>query len=127
MTDKYCPRVEIKKLEAELWNLKVKGIDVIGYNQRFQELALLCVRMFLEESDKIERTTANANTANNQRGTRAGQKPTCYECGAHGHFKRDCTKLKNNNRGNQAGNGNAPVKVYAVGRAGTNPDSNVVT
>ncbi|GJY95449.1 putative reverse transcriptase domain-containing protein [Tanacetum coccineum] len=28
------------------------------------------------------RSTANANTANNQRGTRAGQKPTCYECGA---------------------------------------------
>ncbi|GJW59989.1 putative reverse transcriptase domain-containing protein [Tanacetum coccineum] len=55
MFDKYCPRVEIKKLEAELWNLKVKGTDVIGYNQRFQELALLCVRMFPEESDKIER------------------------------------------------------------------------
>ncbi|GJV89260.1 hypothetical protein Tco_1533198 [Tanacetum coccineum] len=47
--------VEIKKLEAELWNLKVKGIDVIGYNQCFQELALLCVRMFPEESDKIKR------------------------------------------------------------------------
>ncbi|GJY82907.1 putative reverse transcriptase domain-containing protein [Tanacetum coccineum] len=73
------------------------------------------------------RSTANANTANNQRGTRAGQKPTCYECGAQGHFKRDCPKLKNNNRGNQGGNGNAPAKVYAVGRAGTNPDSNVVT
>ncbi|GJX57105.1 reverse transcriptase domain-containing protein [Tanacetum coccineum] len=55
MTDKYCPRNEIKKLEAELWNLKVKGTDVLGYNQRFQELALLCVRMFPEESDKIER------------------------------------------------------------------------
>ncbi|GJS83920.1 reverse transcriptase domain-containing protein [Tanacetum coccineum] len=55
MTDKYCPRGEIKKLEAELWNLKVKGTDVIGYNQCFQELALLCVRMFPEESDKIER------------------------------------------------------------------------
>ncbi|GJZ30996.1 hypothetical protein Tco_0576043 [Tanacetum coccineum] len=54
-TDKYCSRNEMKKLEAELWNLKVKGTDVIGYNQRFQELALLCVRMFLEESDKIER------------------------------------------------------------------------
>ncbi|GKA47065.1 hypothetical protein Tco_0739948 [Tanacetum coccineum] len=46
---------EIKKLEAKLWNLKVKGTDVIGYNQRFQDLALLCVRMFPEESDKIER------------------------------------------------------------------------
>ncbi|GKG65500.1 hypothetical protein Tco_0675349, partial [Tanacetum coccineum] len=40
---------------VEMWNLKVKGIDVIGYIQRFQELALLCVRMFPEESNKIER------------------------------------------------------------------------
>ncbi|GKB47249.1 putative reverse transcriptase domain-containing protein, partial [Tanacetum coccineum] len=55
MTDKYCPRNEMKKLEAELWNLKVIGTDVVKYNQRFQELALLCVRMFPEESDKIER------------------------------------------------------------------------
>ncbi|GJT09668.1 putative reverse transcriptase domain-containing protein [Tanacetum coccineum] len=28
MTDKYCPRGEIKKLEFEMWNLKVKGTDV---------------------------------------------------------------------------------------------------
>ncbi|GJW26167.1 hypothetical protein Tco_0039978 [Tanacetum coccineum] len=55
MTDKYCPRSEIKKLVVELWNLKVKGTHVLGYNQRFQELALLCVRMFLEESNKIEK------------------------------------------------------------------------
>ncbi|GJR03139.1 putative reverse transcriptase domain-containing protein [Tanacetum coccineum] len=102
MTDKYCLRVEIKKLEAELWNLKVKGTDVIG-------------------------SITNANTANNQKGHWTGQKPTCYECGAQGHFKRDCPKLKNNNRGNQARNGNAPAKVYAVGHAGTNPDSNIMT
>ncbi|GJV50151.1 hypothetical protein Tco_1440363 [Tanacetum coccineum] len=31
------------------------GTDVVKYNQRFQELALLCVRMFPEEADKIER------------------------------------------------------------------------
>ncbi|GJS94589.1 hypothetical protein Tco_0801557 [Tanacetum coccineum] len=31
MTDKYCPRNEIKKLEMEIWDLKVKGIDLISY------------------------------------------------------------------------------------------------
>ncbi|GJS37850.1 putative reverse transcriptase domain-containing protein [Tanacetum coccineum] len=250
MTDKYCPRNEIKKLEMEIWDLKVKGTDLTSYTQRFQELALLCGRMFPEESDKIEkyvgglpdmihgsvvaskpktmqdaveiatelmdkkirtfaerqteskrkfedtsrntqnqqqqqqqnkrqntsraytvgtgekkqyrgskplcskcnyhhdgpcaprchkcnkvghlardcRSTTTANNANNQRGTGSGQKPTCYECGVQGHFKRECPKLKNNNnRGNQVGGGNAPAKVYAVGHAGTNPDSNVVT
>ncbi|GJR28702.1 putative reverse transcriptase domain-containing protein [Tanacetum coccineum] len=45
-----------------------------------------------------------------------------------GHFKRECPKLKNNNnRGNQVRGGNALAKVYAVGHAWTNPDSNVVT
>ncbi|GJU21229.1 putative reverse transcriptase domain-containing protein [Tanacetum coccineum] len=61
--------------------------------------------------------------------------PKCHKCNrvghlAHdsqGHFKTECPKLKNNNRGNQGGNGNAPAKVYVVGRAGTNPDSNVGT
>ncbi|GJX43702.1 reverse transcriptase domain-containing protein, partial [Tanacetum coccineum] len=246
MTDKYCPRNEMKKLEAELWNLKVKGTDVIGYNQRFQELALLCVRMFPEESDKIERyvgglpdmihgnivaskpktmqeavematelmdkkvstiaerqaenkrkfentsrnnqnqqqqnkrqntgraytagtgekkpyggskplcakcnyhhdgpcapkchkcnkfghfardcrSAGNANNANNQRGTGSGQKPIYFECGVQGHFKRECPRLKiNKNRRNQVGNDRAPAKVYAVGHAGINPDSNVM-
>ncbi|GJW87141.1 reverse transcriptase domain-containing protein, partial [Tanacetum coccineum] len=55
MTDKYCPRTDIKKLKVKLWELKVKGTDVIGYNQRFQELALQYGRMFPEESDKIEK------------------------------------------------------------------------
>nr|GEV12058.1 hypothetical protein [Tanacetum cinerariifolium] len=41
MTDKYCPRSEIKKLETKMWNLKVKGTDVMSYNQRFQELVLI--------------------------------------------------------------------------------------
>ncbi|GJY65786.1 putative reverse transcriptase domain-containing protein [Tanacetum coccineum] len=55
ITNKYCPRGEIKKLEIELWNLKVKGTDVLSYNQRFQELELMCDMMFLEESDKVEK------------------------------------------------------------------------
>ncbi|GJX32078.1 putative reverse transcriptase domain-containing protein [Tanacetum coccineum] len=67
----------------------------------------------------------NNNNHGNSRTTQSVG--TCYECGVQGHFKRDCPKLKNKNRGNQGGNGNAPAKVYVVGNVGTNPDSNVVT
>nr|GEW96112.1 retrotransposon protein, putative, Ty3-gypsy subclass [Tanacetum cinerariifolium] len=74
------------------------------------------------------RSTTNTNNANNQRGTGSGQKPTCYECGVQRHFKRECPKLRNNNNhGNQGGRDNAPAKVYAVGRARTDPDANVMT
>ncbi|GKB47012.1 putative reverse transcriptase domain-containing protein [Tanacetum coccineum] len=47
----------------------------------------------------------------------------CFECGAQGHFKRNCPRLRNNDRGNQAGNDRAPAKVYVVGNAGANPDN----
>ncbi|GJZ85392.1 hypothetical protein Tco_0650731 [Tanacetum coccineum] len=54
--DPVVERNEIhEQIEAELWNLKVQGTDVVAYNQRFQELALLSDRMFPEEADKIER------------------------------------------------------------------------
>nr|GFA37966.1 hypothetical protein [Tanacetum cinerariifolium] len=55
MTDKYCPQNEIRKLERELWELKVKGTDLASYTQHFQELALLCGRMLSGESDKFEK------------------------------------------------------------------------
>nr|GFA74888.1 reverse transcriptase domain-containing protein [Tanacetum cinerariifolium] len=55
MADKYCPRNEMKKIETEFWNLEVQGTDVTRYNQRFQELALLCVRTCPEVSDRVER------------------------------------------------------------------------
>nr|GFA57121.1 hypothetical protein [Tanacetum cinerariifolium] len=35
MTVKYFPRGEVKKLEVELWNLKVKGTDITSYTLRF--------------------------------------------------------------------------------------------
>nr|GFC50967.1 reverse transcriptase domain-containing protein [Tanacetum cinerariifolium] len=53
MTDKYCPRNKMKKIETEFWNLKVQGTDVT-------------------------RSPTNANVANNQRGNGAAQKVTCY-------------------------------------------------
>ncbi|GJV24127.1 putative reverse transcriptase domain-containing protein [Tanacetum coccineum] len=157
MTDKYCPRGEIKKLEFEMWNLKVKGTDVVTYSQRFQELALMCDRMFPEEIDQADNKRKSDDTARNNQNqqpnkrqntgrayaagngdrrpyggprplnppnvnTRANQRGNiCFECGAQGHFKRDCPKLKNNNnRGNRVGNAKAQAKVYAVGNAGAN-------
>ncbi|GJZ33947.1 reverse transcriptase domain-containing protein [Tanacetum coccineum] len=188
MTDKYCLRGKIKKLEAELWNLKVKESDKIeryvsGLPDMIQKSIVASKPKTMQEAIEIAtelmdkkihtfaerfgekkpcggskplcpkcnyyhdgpcapkchkcnrvghlardcRSLANSNASNNQRDTGAGQKPTCYECGAQGYFKRDCPKLKNNNRGNHGGNGNAPAKVYAVGRTGINPDSNVIT
>ncbi|GKB09656.1 putative reverse transcriptase domain-containing protein, partial [Tanacetum coccineum] len=54
MTEVYCPRNEIQKMETELWILTVKGNDLTAYTQRFQELILLCTRMVLDEEEKVE-------------------------------------------------------------------------
>ncbi|GJR15685.1 putative reverse transcriptase domain-containing protein [Tanacetum coccineum] len=55
MTDKYCPQGEIKKLEIELWNLKVKGNDIPAYTERFQELTLICTKFVANETEKIDK------------------------------------------------------------------------
>ncbi|GJV16608.1 hypothetical protein Tco_1361931 [Tanacetum coccineum] len=46
---------EIKKLEIELWNLKVKGNDVPTYTERFQELTLICTKFIANETEKIDK------------------------------------------------------------------------
>ncbi|GJX22416.1 putative reverse transcriptase domain-containing protein, partial [Tanacetum coccineum] len=189
MTEVYCPRNEIQKMETELWNLTVKGNDMTAYTQRFQELILLCTRMVPEEEDRVERfigglpdniqgnlhgyaarsaenkrrmesnpkdnrgqqppfkrqntsgqNVARAYTAgNNERKGYDGPLPYCNKCRRTGHFRRDCPKLRNQNRGNQTrnrygnkngnqtGGNEATARVYAIGGGGTNPDSNVVT
>ncbi|GKE23104.1 putative reverse transcriptase domain-containing protein, partial [Tanacetum coccineum] len=55
MNDKYCPQGEIKKLEIELWNLKVKGNDVPTYTKRFQELTLICTKFVANETKKVDK------------------------------------------------------------------------
>ncbi|GJV34173.1 reverse transcriptase domain-containing protein [Tanacetum coccineum] len=46
---------EIKQMENELWNLKVKGTNLTTYNQRFQELILLCPEMVPNKDRLLER------------------------------------------------------------------------
>ncbi|GKC72132.1 putative reverse transcriptase domain-containing protein [Tanacetum coccineum] len=153
MTTKYCPRNEIKKLEMKIWEMFLEESDknekyISGLPDMIHGSVMAsksktiqdAVKFATELMDKKIRTFAerhvenkrksygNTNTGKNQRTIRANQRGNvCYECGAQGHFKRECPKLKNKNHGNQGGNGNALAKVYVVGNAGANPDSNVVT
>nr|GFA03839.1 putative reverse transcriptase domain-containing protein [Tanacetum cinerariifolium] len=79
------------------------------------------------------RVTVNPNSQGAAVGNPHGI--VCYECGRTGHFRKDCHKLRNQNRGNQtrnktgnkAGGNEVTARAYAIGGGGTNPDSNVVT
>ncbi|GJS26735.1 putative reverse transcriptase domain-containing protein [Tanacetum coccineum] len=55
LTDKYYPKGEIKKLEIEIWNLKVRGNDVAAYTQCFQELALMCTKLLADETERVDK------------------------------------------------------------------------
>nr|GEX16388.1 hypothetical protein [Tanacetum cinerariifolium] len=66
------------------------------------------------QQQPAKRSSGNTNVTNTQRDNRAIPKGNgCSECGASGHFKRDCPKLKNKDGGNV----NAQGWVYTVGNA----------
>nr|GEW78818.1 hypothetical protein [Tanacetum cinerariifolium] len=102
MTEVYCSRNEIQKMETKSWNLTVKNNDLAAYTQRFQELALLCTRIVPGEEDRLERAyTAGGNEGR----VYVGPHPLCNKfklhhigpctikcrsCGKIGHLTRDC-------------------------------------
>ncbi|GJR97785.1 putative reverse transcriptase domain-containing protein [Tanacetum coccineum] len=55
MTEEFCPPEEIQRMEYELWNLKVKDMDISSYTTRFNELALLCPGMVPTKQKKKSR------------------------------------------------------------------------
>nr|GEW91533.1 putative reverse transcriptase domain-containing protein [Tanacetum cinerariifolium] len=104
MTDKYCPRGKIKKLETEMWELKTKGTDVIG--QKMQEAIEFATGLMdkrihdvVENKRKFEGTSGNnqnqphqnkrQNTCrayaagNSDRNIYTGSKPLCSKCDYH--------------------------------------------
>ncbi|GJW45753.1 reverse transcriptase domain-containing protein [Tanacetum coccineum] len=54
LTNKYCPRTEIRKMEEELYNLSVKRNDLKPYVRRFQELTTLCPNMVPNNEKLLE-------------------------------------------------------------------------
>ncbi|GJZ62296.1 reverse transcriptase domain-containing protein [Tanacetum coccineum] len=52
LTDKYCPRTEVKKMEDEFYNLVVKGNDLKTYIRRFQELAFYAKHVY-QNAEKL--------------------------------------------------------------------------
>ncbi|GJZ81887.1 putative reverse transcriptase domain-containing protein [Tanacetum coccineum] len=115
MTDKYCPRGEIKKLEFEMLNLK-KVDDTAGTDQNKQpnrgqkQEELMPQEMVIgDHTERLNLCVPNVTIT-----MRVLVFPN-----ATSHFKKDCPKWKNNNNwGNQARNTKAQAKVFAYGKAG---------
>ncbi|GJR43067.1 putative reverse transcriptase domain-containing protein [Tanacetum coccineum] len=100
MTEVYCLRNEIQKIETELWNLTVNNNDLTAYTQRFQELT-----MILEVNQRDNhgqqppfkrpnvggQNVARAYMAgNNERKTYNGPLPFCNKCKLH--HEGPCTR-----------------------------------
>nr|GEV34095.1 putative reverse transcriptase domain-containing protein [Tanacetum cinerariifolium] len=151
ITDKYCPRGEIQKLESEYWNLKVKG-DKKPYGgtkplcpkcnyhhngtcapkctnyKKISHLDCDCKGRPAATNNNTNNQNNNNNNNNNQRAQGENARGiTYFKYRVQGHYKSDCPKLKNGNQRNRARNRNAVARAYAVGTARTNPNSNVVT
>ncbi|GJR87124.1 hypothetical protein Tco_0211135 [Tanacetum coccineum] len=95
MTENYCPRSEIKKLETELWNLTVKADKWSGMLEAFT--------LYSEYDENLSQ--------------KYSWKPLSYKefNGSEGHCRSECPKSKNQNCGNQTGNGETRGRAYALG------------
>nr|GFA86618.1 hypothetical protein [Tanacetum cinerariifolium] len=54
MTEEFCPPEEIQRMEGELWNLRVKEMDISSYTTYFNELVILCPGIVPMEQKKVE-------------------------------------------------------------------------
>ncbi|GKA94226.1 putative reverse transcriptase domain-containing protein [Tanacetum coccineum] len=116
MTDKYCLRGEIKKLEVEMWNLKVKGTDVdaIEFATKLVDKKIITFaerqadnkRKFDDTSKNNQnqqqppkrQNVARAYTAGSgEKKSYKGSKPLCSKCNYH-HYGQCAPKCHKCNR-----------------------------
>ncbi|GJX65235.1 putative reverse transcriptase domain-containing protein [Tanacetum coccineum] len=79
MTNKYCPQGEIKKLEIELWNLKVKGNDVPTYTEHLPRPKTLdeTIKLANDFMDQKLRTYAERQIDNKRKADNSSKKQKC--------------------------------------------------
>nr|GEV87422.1 hypothetical protein [Tanacetum cinerariifolium] len=109
MTDKYCPQGELKKLEIELWDMKVKGNNVPTYTNHFLELTLICTKFVANENEKINKYI------NGLPDNIYGNKPRTYAERAENKRKTDDTSRNNHGHQQQPFKKQNVAKVYNMG------------
>nr|GEV77652.1 putative reverse transcriptase domain-containing protein [Tanacetum cinerariifolium] len=67
MMEEFCPPEEIQRIECELWNLRVKEMDISSYTTRFNELMILCHGMVPIEKKKKVKAIAEREAKNKKR------------------------------------------------------------
>ncbi|GJR44827.1 hypothetical protein Tco_1312930 [Tanacetum coccineum] len=103
MTEEFCPRSVLQRLEQELYNLKLKGTDMMVITNRFHEFGLLCPRMVEPEQVKVEQYIRGL--LKNIRGDVTSSKPAdideaVRDRGGRGDNRRDYNCRQNQRRAN---------------------------
>ncbi|GJT07852.1 reverse transcriptase domain-containing protein [Tanacetum coccineum] len=92
LTDKYCPKGEIKKLEIELWNLKAKGNDIGAENKRKLNDNNQAQQQLLKKQNVVQAYVVGSG----EKKLYGGFKPLCPKCNYHhdGECAPKCTNYK---------------------------------
>nr|GEU63235.1 thylakoid lumenal 15 kDa protein 1, chloroplastic [Tanacetum cinerariifolium] len=112
----------------------IQGNVIAAEPTKLQDAIRITNNLMDQKLKGYARSTENKRRLENNPRVRNQPGIVCYECGRPRHFRKDCPKLRNQNRRNQVGNkngnktgGNEATMAYAIGGGGENPNSNVVT